>query len=153
MQTVKMHDQKGLKPAHSGAIRMERIVASSRRFPKPPRARGTKTSRYESAKRTRTTMDGDGRWWRTGGRCLRRVMVAVVMENGGGSAREQRARFATAESVCSLTKAAAVRGGGSRHFCPSAEKTRECNHVVQCVTRDTRAGDTRESSDRVLRRQ
>ncbi|KYN42528.1 hypothetical protein ALC56_03074 [Trachymyrmex septentrionalis] len=61
------------------------------------------------------------------------------------------ARIVTAESVRSLTKAAVVRGGGSRHVCPSAEKTRECNHVVQCVTREL-FGDIHENSDWVLRR-
>lgn len=63
-------------------------------------------------------------------------MTVVEVENSGGKREETSARTATAESVRSLTKAAVVRGGGSRHFCPSAEKTRECNHVVQCVTRE-----------------
>lgn len=120
-----MHDRRGLKPARSSAVRMERIVASSGRLPKAPRARETKTSRCRLAERTRTTA------------------VVAVVENGGsggdggerwwwGNQREDR----DGGERSSLTKAAVVRGGGSRHFCPSAEKTRECNHVVQCVTRE-----------------
>ncbi|EFN63538.1 hypothetical protein EAG_16431 [Camponotus floridanus] len=100
-----------------------------------PQARGTKTSRC----RSEAGRIGERRGWRNSG-----GGDDGSGGGGGGGGSGISARTATTERTHAVQRKPRWRARGSRHFCPP---TRERNHVVQCVTHESRIEDFKAYKD------
>lgn len=111
------------------AVRMERIVASSGRLPKRRELAGRRRADADP-RREGSASDEDGEIASGGGD------DGSGGGGGGGGGSGISARTATTERTHAVQRKPRWRARGSRHFCPP---TRERNHVVQCVTHESRS--------------